>query len=146
MLERVEINKSKPLKPGDLIELEYKTVGKLWIPAIQIAMVEWKFTRRKDWAILSTSLPEAGRITFRVLIKNKYPDEPELQRAGIGVTAIMISAAICAVGLVTWLSLDKVYQLVEKMDSPSGKIAMAGIGSVGIALLIYVISQYVKFK
>lgn len=146
MLERVEINKSKPLNPGDIIELEFKTVGKIWIPAIQIAMIEWKFAGRKDWAIISTSLPEAGRITFRVLILDSVPQEPELQTASAGVTAIMIGSAVVAVGIVTLLTLDKVYQLVEKMDSPSGKIAMAGIGSVGIALLIYVISQYVKFK
>ena len=146
MYERVEINKSKPLNPGDIIELEFKTAGKTWIPSIQIAMIEWKLARRDDWAILSNSLPVAGRITFKVLIKNKYPDEPELQRAGVGVTAIMIGSAIVAVGLVSWLTLDKVYQLVEKMDTPAGKVAMAGIGSVGIAILIYVITQYIKFK
>jgi hypothetical protein len=152
-MQRIEIDKNKPLNPGDVIELEYKTAGKLWIPSIQIAMIEWQLSKRDDWEILSNSLPTLGRITFKVLIKSKVPDDPKLQTAGIGVTALMISGAIVAVGLVTWLTLDKVYQFVEiapktieeLTKTPGGQVVMAGAGSLGIALLVYVIMKYVKW-
>lgn len=152
-MKRIEIDKNKPLNPGDVIDLEYKTAGTLWIPSIQVAMIEWQLSKRDDWEIISNSLPAQGRITFKVLIKSKVPDDPKLQRAGIGVTALMVSGAIVAVGLVTWLTLDKVYQYVEiapkaieeLSKTPAGQVAMAGAGSLGIALLVYVIMKYVKW-
>lgn len=149
----VEIDKNKPLKPGDLIELEFKTVGTLWIPSVHIALIEWSLGKRDDWEIISNSLPENRRIKFRVLIKSKVPDEPELQTAGIGVTALMVAGAIVAVGLVVSLSLVCVKQFVEVIpetiseisSTPVGKFALAGAGSLGIAVLVYVLSRFIKW-
>lgn len=154
MRKRIEIDKNKPLKPGDIIDLEYRTTGEVWVPAIQISMIEWQLEGRSDWEIISNSLPTAGRLTFKVLVLDTVPQEPELQTASAGVTALMVSAAIVAVGAITWLTLDKVYQFVEIVpdavekvsETPAGQVALAGAGSLGIALLIYVISQYVNWK
>lgn len=151
MKKWVVIDRNKPLKPGDLIELEYKTAGALWIPSAQIALIEWQLSKRNDWEIISNSMPVGGRITFRVLIKSAVPDDPQLQTAGIGVTALMISGAIVAVGLVSWLLLyevrqfvDVVPQAIEEISStPAGQALLTGAGSVGIAVLIYIVSKYV---
>lgn len=151
MKKWVVIDKKKPLKAGDLIELEFKTYGKLWIPSVQVAMIEWQLSKRDDWEIISNSLPAEGRITFRVLIKSKVPDEPKLQTAGIGVTALMISGAIVAVGLVSWLTLHEVRQFIDIVpqtiedlgSTPGGQAVLAGASSIGIAILIYVVSKYV---
>lgn len=136
-LQRIEIDKNKPLNPGDVIELEYRCTGMVWITSAQVAMIEWKLARRSDWEIISNSLPENNRITFKILIKSKIPQDPKLQTASIGVTALMISAAIVAVGVIGWLTLDKVYQIFEKViESPAGQVAVAGMGAAGIAVLI----------
>ena len=124
-LQRIEIDKNKPLNPGDVIELEYRCTGLVWITSAQVAIIEWQLANRADWSIISNSLPENNRITFEVLIKSKTPQDPKLQTASIGVTALMISAAIVAVGVIGWLTLDKVYQIAE---TPAGKIAVAGTG------------------
>jgi uncharacterized membrane protein YidH (DUF202 family) len=140
-LQRIEIDKNKPLNPGDVIELEYKCTGLVWITSAQVAMIEWQCARRTDWEIISNSLPENNRITFKILIKSKTPQDPKLQTASIGVTALMVSAAIVAVGVIGWLTLDKIYQLTE---TPAGKIAVAGMGAAGIAVLIIALLMLFK--
>lgn len=140
-LQRIEIDKNKPLMPGDVIELEYRCTGMVWITSAQVALIEWKLARRTDWEIISNSLPENNRITFKILIKSKTPQDPKLQTASIGVTALMVSAAIVAVGVIGWLTLDKIYQLTE---TPAGKIAVAGMGAAGIAVLIIALLMLLK--
>lgn len=150
IMQRIEIDKNKKLNPGDVVELEFKTLGDVWFPAAQIAMIEAALANRTDWEIISNTLVVAGRITFTVLIKKYEPEGSWLQPAGtelqsslvfttIAVTAATIGASICAVGLVTWLVLDKVYQIVEESE-----VAAVGIGAAGIALLIYVLIQFWK--
>ena len=51
------------------------------------------------------------------------------------VTGGLIAAAVLAatIGIVSWLTFDKIYQIVEKViESPIGKVAAAGTG-IGIA-------------
>ena len=144
-LQRIEIDKDKPLNPGDVIELEYRCTGLVWITAAQVALIEWRIGKRDDWEIISNSLPENNRITFRILIKSAKPQGPVLQTAG--VTGALIAGAILAatVGVVSWLTLDKIYQVFEKViESPEGKIAVAGMGAAGIAILIIVLLTILK--
>lgn len=144
-LQRIEIDKNKSLNPGDVIELEYKCTGMVWITSAQVAMIEWQCAKRTDWEIISNSLPETNRITFKILIKSKIQQDPKLQTASIGVTALMVSAAIVAVGVIGWLTLDKIYQLVEKViESPAGQVAVAGMGAAGIAVLIIALLMLLK--
>jgi hypothetical protein len=128
-LERVEISDTKALNPGDRIEMHFKTSGMVWLQATHIALIEYRLSGRKDFEIISNSLPEKNRVIFTIEIKQPPKEEPGLQRASIGLTAGIIAASIIAVGIVAWLTLDKVYQIQE---SPVGKIAVAGTG-VGIA-------------
>jgi len=128
-IQRIEIDKDKVLLPGDRIELHFKTTSMLWVTAAQIALIEWRIGKRDDWEILSNSLPANNRVIFTILVKDSAKTSPVLQTAGIGVTAAVIAAAIVAVGVISWLTLDKVLQI---METPEGKIAVAGTG-VGIA-------------
>jgi hypothetical protein len=128
-LERVEISDTKALNPGDRIEMHFKTSGMVWLQSTHIALIEYRLAGRKDFEIISNSLPEKNRVIFTIEIKQPPKEEPGLQRASVGLTAGIIAASIIAVGIVAWLTLDKVYQIQE---SPVGKIAVAGTG-VGIA-------------
>jgi len=144
-LQRIEIDKDKPLNPGDVIELEYRCTGLVWITSAQVAMIEWKLKGRTDWEIISNSLPANNRITFRILIKSAKPQGPVLQTAGVNGAIIAKIILAATVGLMLWLSLDKIYQIVEKIiESPEGKIAVAGMGAAGIAVLIIALLMLTK--
>jgi len=141
-MERIEIDKNKPLNPGDIIELEFKTTTWVWFQAAEIAAIESYCSRRTDWTILSNYLPENNRITFKILIKEKEPME-QMQRAGLGLSCLYIAGVIASSGLVVWLVLDKCYQIGQ---TPGGQVAMAGVGSglstAGVAFLLFVIYKY----
>ena len=133
---KVEIDKNKVLVPGDRIEMHFKTSGLVWLQAAQIALIEERVKNRSDWQIISNSLPANNRVIFTIEIIQ--PPEPGLQRAGVGVTAAIIGTVIVAAGVVSWLTLDKVEQI---MESPAGQVAVAGSGvgmaALGIAALLY---------
>jgi len=141
-MQRTEIDKNKVLNPGDVIELHFKTTSMLWIQSAQIAAIEWKFEKRKDWQIISNSLPFNNIIIFTVLVKEQMReiDETEMQTASISITAAVIAAAIIGCGIIAWLTLDKIYQIQE---SPVGKLAVGGTGigiaAAGLAALLFLI-------
>lgn len=124
-LQRIEIDKDKPLNPGDRIEMHFKTTGMVWLTATQIALIEWRIGKRDDWEIISNSLPENNRVIFTILIKEPPKDEPKLQTAS--VTSALIAASILAVsvGILIRFTLGPIYQIIE---TPAGKIAVAGTG------------------
>lgn len=122
-MEKIEIDKNKPLNPGDIIEMHFKTAGMFWLTATQIALVEWQMEKRKDFRILSHSLPAGNVVIFTIQITEPAAEVPQVYKAGVGVTAAIIGAAIIAAGVVAWLTLDKVYQI---METPAGKAAVTG--------------------
>lgn len=117
---KIEIDKNKPLNPGDVIELHFKSFGMAWLKAAQIAMIDWMLKGRPEFEILSWQIPTNTTVIFECRVKKTNP---------VVVTAAVIAAAIVAVGVVAWLTLDKVYQI---METPAGKIGVAGTG-VGLA-------------
>jgi len=123
-----EIDKNKELFPGDEIELHFHAMGPHWIVATQIAAIEFAINRNEShFQILSWRLPDKNRVIFKVRILASNP---------VIVTAAVIAGAIVAVGFIAFLTLDKVYQIVE---SPAGKIGAIGMGSLGIAVAAAVI-------
>lgn len=145
-MQKIVIDKNTPLKAGDLIELDFTVTSGLWVQSAQIALIEWQLSGRTDWEILSNSLPAEGIITFTVLVKDSKPQDPKYQTAGL--TPVFIAAAIVAVGIVSWLMLREVRQIVssEAVASPGGQVAMSGIGAAGIALLIFIVYKYILGK
>lgn len=124
MIQKVEIDANKPLQPGDRIELHFNTVGMTWLQAAQIALVEWRLKNRKEFTIESWQIQDKTKLIFTVRVNKTNP---------VAVTAVIIATAIAGVGIVAWLTLDKVYQI---MESPAGEIAVSGIGSIAIAIAV----------
>ena len=126
-MEKIEIDINKPLNPSDVIEMHFKTTGMVWITATQIALIEWRIDKRKDFRILSHSLPANNRVVFTIEILKTNP---------VILTAAVIGAAIIGAGVVAWLTLDKVYQITE---SPTGKVLAGGaIVAAVLALLVLI--------
>ena len=125
--KKVEIDINKSLSPGDIVELHFKTVGMTWIQATQIASIEWWFKLTKPpFEILEWSIPEDNKVIFTIRVKKTNP---------FPITVVVIAAAICAVGVIAWLTLDKAYQVLE---TPGGQIVATGFSTVTIIILILV--------
>jgi len=124
-MEKIEIDKNKPLKPGDIIEMYFRSTSMVWIKATQIALIDYRLAGRKDFTILSWSLDGPNTVIFTVQVKKTNP---------VIVTAAVIGAAIIGAGVVAWLTLDKVLQITE---SPTGKVLAGGaIVAAILALLV----------
>jgi len=136
-MQRIEIDPNTPLQPGDIIEMEFTSIGMIWIQAAQIALIEWRLADRTDFTILNHSVTEPTRIIFKIRIESNGSDEKaEVYEAAIITTAAVISAAILAAGAIAWLTLDKVYQIITQ---PAGQVFIGGIGAIAIAIAIAVI-------
>lgn len=126
-MQKVEIDRNKSLQPGDIIELHFTTMGMMWITAAQIALIELQLGGRRDFTILSHSLPENNKVVFTVRINKTNP---------VIVTAAVIGGLIIGAGVIAWLTFDKVYQIVE---SPAGQVGMAGFGALAAAVAVAVV-------
>lgn len=134
-MPKVEIDINKQLQPGDIIELHFITLGMGWITAAQIALIEGRLERRKDFTILAHSLPENNKIVFTVRINKTNP---------VMVTAAIIAGLIIGAGVVAWLTLDKVYQI---MESPAGQVGMIGFGTLSaVAAVAIILALLAKSK
>jgi len=134
---KTEIPKDEPLFPGDKIEMRFKFLGPNWVylHAAELAIIEYKLRQKHPyWKMVSwdsTSDPE--RLILEFEIKGPSPEEtPQVMQAGV-VTGVIIAATVIGGGLFMWLSLEAVYKIT---DSPAGKVALAGAGSMGIGTVI----------
>ncbi len=128
-MERIEIDKDKPLNPGDRIEMYFKTTGMVWITAAQIALIEYRLAGRQGFRILSWSLAGPNTVIFTVQVKKTNP---------VIVTAAVIGVAIIGAGVVAWLTLDKVLQIIE---SPTTKVMAGGAVVAAIVGLLVLIKK-----
>jgi len=131
-MEKIEIDINEPLAPGDIIEMHYKTTGMVWLTAAQIALIEYRLEKRKDFRIVSHSLPAGNRVIFTIKVCQTNP---------IVVTAAIIGAAIVGAGVVAWLTLDKVYQIIE---APAGKALIGGTALFLPALAVIAILIFLR--
>lgn len=134
---RTEIDRNEPLNPGDKIEMEFKCLGPGWLylRAAELAVLKYTLDKKNPYWELTAwdSTTYSDKLILEFLIKEP-PEEQmgQVQQAGI-VTPLIIAAIVIGGGLFTWLSLDKIYKIT---DSPAGKVALAGSGSLGIGILI----------
>jgi len=126
-MQKVEISPNKRLEPGDLIEMHFTTIGGTWVKASHIALIEYRLSGRSDFEIVSSGNPDDRSLYFEILIKKTNP---------VIVTAAIISAVIIGAGVIAWLTLDKVYQI---MESPAGKIFAGGFGTLAAAVAVVII-------
>lgn len=129
IMERIEIDKNKPLKPGDRIEMYFRSTSMVWIKAAQIALIDYRLAGRHDFRILSWSLDGPNTVIFTVQVKKTNP---------VVVTAAVIGAAIIGAGVVAWLTLDKVLQIIE---SPTSKVMAGGAVVAAIVGLLVLIKK-----
>ncbi len=133
-MQKVEIDRDKPLEPGDLIELHFKTIGGSWLRYAHIALIEYTLEGQKEFKIISSRLPNDHTMIIEVRINKTNP---------VLLTAALIAGLIIAVGVVGWLTLDKVYQILE---SPAGKIGIAGFGILAAVAAIAIILSLLSKK
>lgn len=131
-MEKTEIDINKPLNPGDIIEMHFKTTGMVWMTAAQIALIEYRLEKRKDFCILSHSLPMGNRVIFTIKVLKMNP---------VIVTAAVIGGVIIGAGVVAWLTLDKVYQIIE---APAGKALVGGTALFLPALAVIAILMFLR--
>lgn len=131
-MEKTEIDINKPLNPGDIIEMQFKTTSMFWITASQLALIDWRLEKRKDFRIVSHSLPANNRVNFVIEVLKTNP---------VIVTAAVIGAVIIGAGVVAWLTLDKVYQIIE---APAGKALIGGTALFLPALAIIAILVFLR--
>ncbi|KKN29778.1 hypothetical protein LCGC14_0840760 [marine sediment metagenome] len=132
---RTEIDKDEPLFPGDEIEMHFKAFGPAWVylRASELAILKWQLSEKHpDYRLMAwQDVGDELILTFRIL--EPAVSEPQVYQAGIITTAAVIGAVVIGAGLFAWLSLDKIYKIT---DSPAGKLALAGTGSLGVAALV----------
>lgn len=133
-MQKVEIDKNKPLEPGDLIEMHFKTFGGTWLKSAQIALIEWRLEGWPYFQIISWTLPDPHTWIVEIRIKKTNP---------VSVTAAIIAGVIIAAGAIAWLTLDKVYQILE---SPAGQVGVAGFGALAIVVAVVVILSLLSKK
>jgi len=131
-MEKKEIDINKPLNPGDIIEMHFKTIGMVWVKATQIALIEWRLSGRKDFTILSVSTPGLNSVIFTIQVLKTNP---------VVVTAAVIGGVIIGAGVVAWLTLDKVYQIIE---APAGKALVGGTALFFPALAVIAILIFLR--
>ena len=129
-MEKIELKGNELLYPGDLIELHYRTIGPTFLQAAHVALIEKKINAGPRFVWTSQEYKDNNRIIFRVRVVEPKPAEPQLQQAGIVSAAVALSVLTALIGGVIWLTRDAVYKIVE---SPAGKIGVAGLGTMGIA-------------
>ena len=152
-MARLAIAGDTQLKPGDVVVLTFRTSSNLWLMSTEIAMIENYFEGRPDIELLSNSLPQDGFIEFKFLIKSDLVDPgpgkvDTIQKAGVPITPLVVGGMVVACGLMVWLVLHKAWLVLHKaerlVDSTAGQIALAGAGSAGIALLLFVAYKLLK--
>ncbi len=67
----IKIDKDDVLKAGDLIKIHFRTIGMTWIKAAQIALIEWRLEKRKDFEIVNIDYWQKNKVTFKIRIKGE---------------------------------------------------------------------------
>jgi len=141
-MAKIRIDPNAKLEAGSRIELHFKTVGMVWIKAAQLALIERKLKKRRDFSIYKITTPasEPTKVIFTIDIINPDNAEPDIQTTSVSVTCIAIAGVIIAGGLIWKLTLEDSFMIVadttktavetasEIVTSDAGKIALAGAG------------------
>ena len=142
---KTEIPKDEPLYPGDRIQLTFKAFGPAWVylRATELAILKWQLSEKNpDWELTgwdSTTYPD--KLVLEFLILDPSDVAPQVQKASV-ITPLIIAGAVLGTAAILWLSLDKVEKIT---DSPAGKVALAGAGSLGIAALFVAVLLLLRY-
>ncbi len=125
MKKTIDINEQ--LKPGDIVDLHFKTYDPKWIKATQVAMIERALKNREGYEIIKSDYDTPGKVVMACRI---LPTNP------IIVTAALIIGGIMAVGGGA-LAFGWMFEKAEKVVVPV-TIGVVGIGIAAIILFIII--------
>jgi len=137
MITKTEIDKNTQLNAGDVIEMHFNYSGGAWVKDVYIALAENQISKNPRYLMQSQQYLDTEFI-FTLKIVNPNPADIPAQEAGISPTLIAAGILAMGTGLFFYLSLSKVYKI---MDSPAGKIAVAGM-SLGFMLTAAAVVLY----
>jgi len=136
----------KTLLAGDVIRLNYKTVGLTYATAAQIALVENKLADEKRFRVISHSYPEGEGWTqsfwFEILIVDPagQPAEPgKVQEAGIITAGIISTIVLGALGFVVWVTFDGATKFIEA----GGDVGWTSMQIAAALIAVYLVYKYV---
>ncbi len=133
-----EISKDTQLAPGSIVEIKFDFLPGDWIywratqSAYLIDAAKRKYT---NFEYIGDTIT-----TESIFIKFKVSDQIQVTMQQAGVTGVIIAAAILGGSIFVYFAFDKIYLITEELtNSPGGQLALAGMGSIGIGLLIVAI-------
>jgi len=124
-MPKIEIDKDRPLNPGDVVLLHFRTPGGTWIKAAECAIVESALERRRDFKITSIDYLQPGKVIIEVEVLETNP--------AFVTVAIIVGSILTIVLLAAGWMFDKA-ELVVK--APATKAISVGVLIIaGIVLL-----------
>lgn len=129
------------IKPTDLLRFTYRTVGLIWIEAVELDLIESRLTA-KGFTVKSEET--AGN---QIIIEAYYnPPQPTtdqpVQQASVVSAAIVIALVAAVVGGVLWLVMDKAEIWTEDVNTivqtPAGQVlgVSGGVILAGLGILL----------
>ena len=145
--EWVKISDDEPLYDGDVIQLTFTVTGFTYLTAAQIALVERKLAKDKNFHILRHSIPETERpfqlteFTMDVEVDTPGASGEWFQSQAVvtgSITALIIVAAIKAAfwGILIYLAFEGVTKLVTAVGESQEAIEETGWTALKIAAAI----------
>lgn len=113
-----EVGPGQVLEPNDTVRLYFKTIGGVWIKAVQIALIENSLRDNESFSIVRVDYWQQDGAIFTVRVKKTNP---------VVVTVALIAAAIALVPIAFGWSFIKAEKLLE---SPSAQIFTISIGAL----------------
>ena len=115
-METIEIDKDRPLNPGDVVFLHFMTPGGTWIKAAECAMVESALERRNDFMITSIDYMQPGKVIIEVEVLKTNP--------AFVTVAIIVGSMLTIVLLAAGWMFDKAELVVQ---APATKAISIGV-------------------
>ncbi len=94
--------------------------------------MKYRLQHRRGFTFINWSIQEQNKLIFTVRVEKTNP---------VIVTASVIAGLIIATSVVAWLTLDKVYQV---MEAPAGQVLVGGVGAIALAVAIALILPMFK--
>jgi hypothetical protein len=129
---KIALQPDDAVKPGDILELNFKLAGPLWLKATASAAIESRLSKKyPNFEIMNygwTNDDTLFTVQVRV-IEPKPAAEGEVVEAGLGagLTVAIVSAALLGIAVIYWFTQDTTYKIVETATPAISLMAVAAI-------------------
>jgi len=126
-MQIVEIDKDRPLNPGDVVRLYFNAPGPDWMKAIECAMVEQAVENRSEFRIISVDYWQPQRVIFDVEVQETNPV--------LVTVGFIVGGILATTGLV--LAAGWMFEKAELlMKTPASKVGIASLAIIAGILLL----------